>query len=137
MLKVHAQKLGAVVILRVQGQIVIGELTTLSKTVSSQSEASVLVLDLARVSRIDAAGLGMMLELREQTQSKGIEFRIMNVTKLVQQVLEITRLNTVFEVTSERDVQSLATPVQTDEGSEGSLGAVLEGNVAEGLAQGS
>lgn len=129
MLKVHAQKLGAVAILRVQGQLVIGELATLRNAVFSQSEASVLVLDLARVSRIDAAGLGVMLELREVAQSKGIEFRIMNVTKLVQQVLEITRLNAVFELTSERDLQSLATTVQANEVSE-TLASALEGQVA-------
>lgn len=69
MLKVHARKLGAVAILHVQGQIVIGELATLRNAAFSQSKASVLVLDLARVSRIDAAGLGLMLELRELAQA--------------------------------------------------------------------
>jgi len=42
----------------------------------------------------------LLLELRAQTESKGIEFRLMNVTRLVSRVLEITRLNTVFEMTS-------------------------------------
>jgi anti-anti-sigma regulatory factor len=70
-----------------------------------------------------------MLELREQAQSKGIEFKIMNVTKLVQQVLEITRLNTVFEVTSEKDLQSLSTTVQVDEVIETSLATAFEGNI--------
>jgi hypothetical protein len=40
-----------------------------------------------------------MLELREHTQSRGIEFRLKNVTRLVCRVLEITRLNSVFDVT--------------------------------------
>jgi len=74
--------------------------------VHSQSRISALILDLARVSTIDAGGLGVMLELREQTQAKGIDFKLMNVTKLVSWVLEITRLNTVFEVTSEAEVLS-------------------------------
>jgi anti-sigma B factor antagonist len=128
MLRVDAQRLGAVAILRAQGQIVIGELATLRNAVFSQSKASVLVFDLARVSRIDAAGLGVMLEFREQAQARGIEFRIMNVTKLVQQILEITRLNTVFEVTSEKDLQSLATTVQANEVS--ALATALEGHGA-------
>lgn len=115
MLKVHAQKLGDVTILRVQGQIVTGELTGLWKVALFQPKTSVLVIDLARVSRIDAGGLGMLLKLREHAQSKGIEFRIMNVTKLVQQVLKITRLNTVFEMTSEKEVHALAAPVRADE----------------------
>jgi len=56
------------------------------------------VLDLAQVNTIDASGLGVLLKLREQTQAKGIEFKLRNVTSLVGRVLEITRLNTVFAV---------------------------------------
>ena len=93
----------------------IGETDTLSNAVGFQGNASAVVLDLARVSRIDARGLGVLLRLREQTQSKGIEFRIMNVTKLVQHVLEITKLNTVFEITSERDLAALATTARDEE----------------------
>ncbi len=106
MLKVHAKNLGTVAILCLQGQIVTGEAAALRNAVHSQSRISALILDLARVSTIDAGGLGVMLELREQTQSKGIDFKLMNVTKLVSWVLEITRLNTVFEVTSEAEVLS-------------------------------
>jgi anti-anti-sigma factor len=100
MLKVHVKNLGSVAILCLQGRIVNGETATLRDTVNSQSEVSVVVLDLARVSTVDAGGLGVMLELREQTESKGIGFKLINVTKLVSRVLEITRLNSVFEVTS-------------------------------------
>ena len=114
-MKVHVQKLGNISILRLQGRIVIEETDTLRNAVTSQEGASVVALDLARVSRIDAGGLGVLLRLREQAQSKGIEFRIMNVKGLVQQVLEITKLNTIFEVTAERDLPSLTTAVRTDD----------------------
>ncbi len=106
MLKVHAKNIGTVAILCLQGQIVTGEAAALRNAVHSQSRISALILDLTRVSTIDAGGLGVMLELREQTQAKGIDFKLMNVTKLVSWVLEITRLNTVFEVTSEAEVLS-------------------------------
>jgi anti-anti-sigma factor len=66
------------------------------------------VLDFARVNRIDAGGLGVLLELREQTKARGIEFKLMNVTKLVKQVLEITRLDSVFEISSELELTSAA-----------------------------
>jgi len=61
----------------------------------SERDASVVVIDLARVGIIDAGGLGLMLELRQRTESSGIEFRLKNVTKLVKEVLEITRLESV------------------------------------------
>ncbi len=104
MLKVHARNLGNVAFLCMQGQIVTGETETLRKAVLLQSEAqsdvSTVVLDLTRVSMVDAGGLGAMLELREQVQSKGIGFKLMNVSQQVGRVLEITRLDSVFEVTS-------------------------------------
>jgi anti-anti-sigma factor len=83
-----------------QGQIVNGETETLRQAVQSQRDASTVVLDLSQVSIVDARGLGAMLELREQAQSKGISFKLMNVGKLVGRVLEVTRLDSVFEVTS-------------------------------------
>ena len=100
MLKVHARNLGTVTVLCLQGRIVNGETATLRKAVRSQSKVSAIVLDLARVSTIDAGGLGLLLKLREQTEARGILFKLMNVTKLVSKVLEITRLDSVFEVTS-------------------------------------
>jgi len=106
MLKIHARNLGTVAILCLQGKIVRSETAALHRAVHSQSGVSAVVLDFARVSTVDAAGLGVMLELREQTQSKGIDFKIMNVTRLISGVLEITRLNSVFEVTSGEEILS-------------------------------
>jgi len=103
-LKIHTKNLGTVAILCLQGQIVRSETEALRKAVRSQSGVSAVVLDFARVSTVDAGGLGVMLELREQTQSRGIEFKLMNVTQLVSVVLEITCLNSVFEVTSGAEV---------------------------------
>ena len=104
MLKVHTTKLGSVAVLSLQGKIVRGETEALRRAVLAQVDASVVVLDLARVNTIDAGGLGVLLASRKETQSKGIEFRLINVTKLVRQVLEITRLDSVFEVTSGANV---------------------------------
>src|SRR5207253_9761746 len=100
MLKVHAKRLGAETLLCHRGRIVTGETSTLRDAVLSQSEVAAVVIDMSRVSGIDAGGLGVLLELRRQTLSRHIEFRLVNVTKLVQQVLEITRLDSVFEVSS-------------------------------------
>lgn len=106
-MKVCVERLGNTRILRLQGKIVIGETAVLSRTVISQVHANVVALDLAEVSGIDAAGLGVLLRLREQVVSKGIEFRIMNVTRLIQQVLEMTKLSYVFEGTQERELLSV------------------------------
>ena len=100
MLKVHRKKLAKVTILCLQGQIVRGETAELCNVVHSESGVSTIVLDLCRVSTIDAGSLGVMLQLHRQTQSKGIDIKIMNVTARIARLLEISRLNSVFEVTS-------------------------------------
>jgi len=104
MLKVHTTNGPNVAVLCVQGRIVRGETEVLRDAVLAQRKVSVVVLDLARVSMIDAGGLSLLLELRQHMESSGLEFRLKNVTKLVRQVLEITRLDTVFDMSVEKDV---------------------------------
>ena len=98
MLKVHARNLSDVAVLCLQGRIVNGETRVLRDAVNSQANVTVIVLDLTRVTAIDARGLGTMLELRRQTMSRGIRFKLMNVSKFTNRVLEITRLDSVFEI---------------------------------------
>jgi anti-anti-sigma factor len=98
MLKIHVKKSGDVAILSLQGRIVRGETAALRKAMSFQTQASAIVLDFGGINTIDAHGLGVMLQLREEAATKGIEFRLVNVTKLVRRILEITRLDSVFEI---------------------------------------
>ena len=100
MLKVHTKQLGTVTILCLQGQIVTGETESLRAAVSDLSGVSAVILDFARVSTIDAGGLGVMLGLREQAAAKGIRFALMNITKGVGIVLAVARLDSVFEIAS-------------------------------------
>src|SRR5713101_1914316 len=100
MLKVHAKNLGNVAVLCVQGRIVNGETEILRKAVHSLSEVSAVILVLARVTTVDACGLGVLFELHERASARGIRFELMNVTKLVSRVLEVTRLDSVFQITS-------------------------------------
>ena len=106
MLKVHKKQLGDVAVLCLQGGIITGEITPLRDAVLSQSEATSWILDLTRVSRIDARGLGVLLELRERTLARGQEFKLRNINRLVRQVFEITHLDSVFEI--EKEIGALA-----------------------------
>ena len=98
MLKVHTRNLGNVAVVGLQGRIVNGETASLREAVYAQSNTSAIVLDLARVTAVDAGGLGMLLELRRHTESNGVGLKLMNVSRFVRQVLEITRLDSVFEI---------------------------------------
>jgi anti-anti-sigma factor len=100
MLKIQSKKLDTVAVLSLQGQIVNGETEILRDAVESLSSVSAVKLDLERVTTVDAGGLGVMLSLREQAEAKGIRFELLNVTKQIIKVFEITHLDSVFRITS-------------------------------------
>jgi len=100
MLKVHARNLGNVAVLGLQGRMVRGEVEALRKAVEAQSKAMVVILDLARVTAIDAGALGLMLQLHQQYEARGMRLELINVNRWVRQVLAVTCLDSVFRITS-------------------------------------
>jgi anti-anti-sigma factor len=108
MLNATAQKLGDCTVLRCQGRIVIGDAyAILRNAVLRQTHTTTLILDLAQVDRIDAGGLGVLLGLREWAYSQAIRFLLMNVMNRVEHVLELTKLDRVFEFCSVEDMLQL------------------------------
>jgi anti-anti-sigma factor len=101
MLKVYKNRLEDCNVLYLQGRLVTGETDTLREAVASQTDGTAIILDLRRVNRIDARGLGVLLQLREQTLARGMKFKLINVSRLLRQVFEITCLSSVFEISLE------------------------------------
>jgi anti-sigma B factor antagonist len=108
MLKITIQRLGDTSVLRCHGRIVAGDAgSILRKAVFSQRYTRTIVIDLAWVERIDAGGLGVLLGLRESARSNAIMFKLMNATKRVEEILELTHLRGVFEFCSVRELLCL------------------------------
>ena len=108
MLKITVQKLGDTSVFRCHGRIVAGDSgSILRNAVLSQGHTGMVVLDLARVERIDAGGLGVLLGLRETARSRAIMFKLMNATKRIEEILELTHLQSVFEFCSVRELLCL------------------------------
>jgi anti-anti-sigma factor len=93
MLIATIQHLGDVVTLRCLGRIVRGQETVILCAAVRQRGRN-LVLDLAGVDAIDAAGIGLLVSL----QAAGIYLKLLNPTKQVQKVLRITKLESIFEI---------------------------------------
>lgn len=107
-MKVTVRNLGNVSVLSLDGRIVHGETDVVreaiqSRLAESQTHTNSMVLDFARVSAVDAGGLGLLLELRREAQARGIRLRVTNASRLVSRVFEITRLDSVFEVSERVD----------------------------------
>ena len=108
MLKVHTKNLGTAAVLCLEGQIVNGETEILQNIVDSLPNRNTLILDLSGVSIVDAHGLGTMLQLREQALDRGMGCELMNVNKRLSKVLQLTRLDSVFPITSALEFFSVA-----------------------------
>src|ERR1700732_3861703 len=91
MLKITVQNLGNTSVLRCHGRIVAGDDgSILHKAVFRQPHPRLIVMYLARVERIDAAGLGVLLGLQKSARSSAIMFKLMNATKRIEEILELT-----------------------------------------------
>ena len=103
MLNVVVENSGNLAILRCRGKIVEGEeVSTLFDAVISLKNKRVVVLDLTRVSRIDARGLGILVLL---ARAVGVKLQL-NPSKIVQELLDLTGLHALFEVRSPENGQS-------------------------------
>lgn len=96
MLKVNTKNLGAVRVLCLEGHIINGDTDALRSAMQTVSGDT--ILELSNVTIVDAHGLGVLLQLREQTLAEGFRFELMNVSNPLHRILEITRLNTVFDI---------------------------------------
>jgi len=109
MLSVTIEPMGDTVTLRCAGRIVRGQETALL-CAAVQQHAEHLVLDLAGVDAIDAAGIGVLVSL----QAAGIYLKLTNPTWQVREVLKVTKLETVFEICeSQSTVEAVREDVAT------------------------
>lgn len=117
MLNLKIQNLGDVTVFRCAGRITADDADGLRKAVLAQSQLRVAVLDLAEISAVDAAGLGMLAGLRNWAKTAGKQLKLMNIVPRVEEVLELTKLRSAFEILSVREMMDLlcraAHPVQT------------------------
>jgi len=98
MLRVEIQNAEPVANLLCYGRVVLGvEAETLRCMVNSRLEQQ-LVLHMADVSAIDAAGLGLLVELHHGARRRNASLTIADPSKRVEKLLALTRLDCVLQV---------------------------------------
>ena len=107
MLTLRIQKLEDATVIRCAGRMVIPYAEVLRTAVLRQLRTQTLVLDLADVIAVDAAGLGMLASLRAWAKETRTALKLMNVTPKVETLLELTNLKGAFEVCSGREMLAL------------------------------
>jgi anti-anti-sigma factor len=104
MSKLTIHKLGEAIVFRCTGRIVFGECHILRHAVFSNPHIAIAVLDMAEVATMDAAGLGLFVELSNWASAKRIQLKLLNLTPRVANLLNRTHLTPIFDVCSVRDV---------------------------------
>lgn len=62
--------------------------------------ARILVLDLCGVEKVDARGIGVLLELRRWARQHSAQVKLVNPSPFVRRVLDATHLTSIFELSS-------------------------------------
>jgi anti-sigma B factor antagonist len=95
---------GAIMIVDASGRITLGDGSAmLRKTIRQLLEEGYtkIVLNLADVDYIDSSGIGELVSAYTAVRSKSGELKLLHLTKKVHDLLQITKLFTVFEVFSD------------------------------------
>jgi anti-sigma B factor antagonist len=90
-----------VLVLEARGRITLGpETESLRQRLKTTAESGHkrIVIDLAGVDYIDSAGLGTLVAGASSVRRVGGELKLANLTSRVHDLMQITRLSTLFEV---------------------------------------
>jgi anti-anti-sigma factor len=104
MLTIDVEKTGDVTVVRCTGRVVRGEaIHNLRSAVVSERNTRIIVLDLSEVETIDAGGLTALVSLHHWARHRRIQLKLVNPSRFVNEVLERTGLDQVFDISSLHD----------------------------------
>jgi len=98
------REIGDVTLIDVSGRITLGEgsamLREMLRDLLGKGQKKI-VLNLGDVSYIDSSGIGELVSGYTTVKNQGGELKLLNLTKKVHDLLQITKLYTVFDVHSD------------------------------------
>ncbi len=111
-LKISQKTVNGVTVIDCSGRLIFGdEAAMLRETVKAMlPQTKQIVLNLKNVTYIDSGGLGTLVGLFSSAQAAGCEIKLAQLTPRSTQLLQVTKLLTVFDVrdTEESAIQSFA-----------------------------
>ena len=108
--KAISREVGNVTVIDMDGRITLGEGSALLRDLIHQNLAKGqrnILLNLAGITYIDSSGLGELVSGYRLIKSEGGEVKLLNLNKKVTDLLQITKLYTVFDIHNQED-QALA-----------------------------
>jgi len=100
-MKIEMRTIGDIRILDCSGKITLGEGTmAVRNTVRDilKDNGKKIILNLANVNYIDSSGIGELVSTYTTVTNNGGQLKLLNLTKKINELLQITKLLTVFQV---------------------------------------
>lgn len=100
-LKMSTREVNGIIIIDLSGRLTMGEASAaIRDEVRDQTGQGFrkILLNLADISYIDSAGLGELTASYTSIKNRGGELKLLNLTKRVHDLMQITKLYTVFDV---------------------------------------
>ena len=100
-MKLNTRQVDGVTILDLSGRITLGEGSVQLRDAIRDLLAKVsklIMLNLADVNYVDSSGIGELVSAYTTVRNQGGELKLLNLTKKVHDLLQITKLYTVFDV---------------------------------------
>lgn len=94
-----------VTILDVEGQLIVGNRQELKQKVLDELENGErkFLIDFDRTGYIDSSGLGVLVSLSKKIREQGGELRLANLNEDLRTLFELTKLDTLFQISNSRD----------------------------------
>jgi anti-sigma B factor antagonist len=103
---IQLRELGGVAILDMSGRITLGDgSVALRDTVREQiaSGKQAIIINLGDVTYMDSSGLGELISAFTTAKNQGANLKLLNLTKRIRNLMEITKLYTVFDIYDDED----------------------------------
>ncbi len=96
---------GAIVVVDVEGQLIVGNRQELKQKVLDELEKGErkFLVDFARTGYIDSSGLGVLVSLSKKIREQGGELRLANLNDDLKTLFELTKLDTLFQIADSRE----------------------------------
>jgi anti-sigma B factor antagonist len=103
-LELSVSKVDSIAVATLKGTIVAGNdkelLVSKAEELLNGGETRI-ILDLGQVNYVDSTGIGALVHIHTTAERKGAAVRLLNLTKRIHDVLQITRLSSVFGIYSD------------------------------------
>jgi anti-sigma B factor antagonist len=98
--------IGQVTVINFSGRITLGEGTARLRDAVREAlerQRKFIVLNFAEVFYVDSSGLGTLMQVRGEVIKAGGALKLMKLTEITRDLIQVTRLHTLFEVFPDED----------------------------------